>query len=138
MIERLEPDPDLLVRHDGGSFVERATGFAAGCAKPRGNNDLPMPTSRLRQYPEQKNGPVTRSARLENRRRDGWPLPVCPEELRGGWSSATRHFRVWRKRSASGASFRGLRGLPEAIRSEEHTSELQSLMRNSYAVFCLK
>src|SRR3546814_7002565 len=27
---------------------------------------------------------------------------------------------------------------PEAIRSEEHTSELQSLMRISYAVFCLK
>src|SRR3546814_10514129 len=25
-----------------------------------------------------------------------------------------------------------------AHRSEEHTSELQSLMRNSYAVFCLK
>src|SRR3546814_4622514 len=25
-----------------------------------------------------------------------------------------------------------------AIRSEEHTSELQSLMRNSHAVFCLK
>src|SRR3546814_5775380 len=37
----------------------------------------------------------------------------------------------------------GLRGLPvglfdETDRSEEHTSELQSLMRNSYAVFCLK
>src|SRR3546814_13333445 len=27
-------------------------------------------------------------------------------------------------------------GIPS--RSEEHTSELQSLMRNSYAVFCLK
>src|SRR3546814_6138570 len=26
----------------------------------------------------------------------------------------------------------------EAVRSEEHTSELQSLMRHSYAVFCLK
>src|SRR3546814_1841381 len=26
----------------------------------------------------------------------------------------------------------------EIVRSEEHTSELQSLMRNSYAVFCLK
>src|SRR3546814_1989888 len=26
----------------------------------------------------------------------------------------------------------------EVLRSEEHTSELQSLMRNSYAVFCLK
>src|SRR3546814_9401422 len=27
---------------------------------------------------------------------------------------------------------------PEPTRSEEHTSELQSLMRTSYAVFCLK
>src|SRR3546814_5334957 len=27
---------------------------------------------------------------------------------------------------------------PHRNRSEEHTSELQSLMRNSYAVFCLK
>src|SRR3546814_6032750 len=27
---------------------------------------------------------------------------------------------------------------PGETRSEEHTSELQSLMRNSYAVFCLK
>src|SRR3546814_3694104 len=27
---------------------------------------------------------------------------------------------------------------PAPWRSEEHTSELQSLMRNSYAVFCLK
>src|SRR3546814_9254504 len=26
----------------------------------------------------------------------------------------------------------------KALRSEEHTSELQSLMRSSYAVFCLK
>src|SRR3546814_3191321 len=29
-------------------------------------------------------------------------------------------------------------GTPAWIRSEEHTSELQSLMRISYAVFCLK
>src|SRR3546814_8757257 len=28
--------------------------------------------------------------------------------------------------------------MDSAIRSEEHTSELQSLMRSSYAVFCLK
>src|SRR3546814_8459356 len=36
----------------------------------------------------------------------------------------------------------GIGGLPgiasESLRSEEHTSELQSLMRISYAVFCLK
>src|SRR3546814_1001943 len=31
-----------------------------------------------------------------------------------------------------------LRGRSRAARSEEHTSELQSLMRISYAVFCLK
>src|SRR3546814_8626717 len=30
------------------------------------------------------------------------------------------------------------RGRRSAARSEEHTSELQSLMRISYAVFCLK
>src|SRR3546814_1276050 len=30
------------------------------------------------------------------------------------------------------------RGISGIRRSEEHTSELQSLMRNSYAVFCLK
>src|SRR3546814_3482298 len=35
---------------------------------------------------------------------------------------------------ASSLAERGLR----TIRSEEHTSELQSLMRISYAVFCLK
>src|SRR3546814_7547903 len=28
--------------------------------------------------------------------------------------------------------------VPRTSRSEEHTSELQSLMRHSYAVFCLK
>src|SRR3546814_5172307 len=33
-------------------------------------------------------------------------------------------------------NFRG--GMPTNARSEEHTSELQSLMRISYAVFCLK
>src|SRR3546814_1136452 len=32
----------------------------------------------------------------------------------------------------------GDRTCPARKRSEEHTSELQSLMRNSYAVFCLK
>src|SRR3546814_9927528 len=31
-----------------------------------------------------------------------------------------------------------LQGLTRPARSEEHQSELQSLMRNSYAVFCLK
>src|SRR3546814_3309358 len=40
--------------------------------------------------------------------------------------------RRWRCRPAPSALFAGI------DRSEEHTSELQSLMRISYAVFCLK
>src|SRR3546814_4711528 len=35
-------------------------------------------------------------------------------------------------------SARALQQVSDARRSEEHTSELQSLMRISYAVFCLK
>src|SRR3546814_7278228 len=34
--------------------------------------------------------------------------------------------------------FAQLKSLLQLVRSEEHTSELQSLMRISYAVFCLK
>src|SRR3546814_2106565 len=36
------------------------------------------------------------------------------------------------------AGLGAVRSLTRARRSEEHTSELQSLMRISYAVFCLK
>src|SRR3546814_5913040 len=36
------------------------------------------------------------------------------------------------------ATVTGVPTLSGAVRSEEHTSELQSLMRISYAVFCLK
>src|SRR3546814_9351529 len=39
---------------------------------------------------------------------------------------------------ASIAESKALVAEREVERSEEHTSELQSLMRNSYAVFCLK
>src|SRR3546814_1820286 len=46
----------------------------------------------------------------------------------GSWPVAIRTFR-W-------ATF--LSSSRNAARSEEHTSELQSLMRSSYAVFCLK
>src|SRR3546814_6254504 len=37
-----------------------------------------------------------------------------------------------------GGPYRAEKGHPRVARSEEHTSELQSLMRISYAVFCLK
>src|SRR3546814_1242291 len=51
--------------------------------------------------------------------------------------------RVDRRRGrglSGGASRRTSTGRRRGVRrrSEEHTSELQSLMRNAYAVFCLK
>src|SRR3546814_6360609 len=58
-------------------------------------------------------------------------------------SSAGRRRRTRPCRSRSGCCLPAARGArsPPAHgrrRSEEHTSELQSLMRSSYAVFCLK
>src|SRR3546814_9970263 len=52
-----------------------------------------------------------------------------------GW-----HSRQARRRPALPPRSHGVRPCraPTAGRSEEHTSELQSLMRISYAVFCLK
>src|SRR3546814_2389534 len=78
--------------------------------------------------------------------------------LFGGSGSQSCPFRsIWRRRAASlqeGAARQNHESVPMAsspphyeqqyldlmrhIRSEEHTSELQSLMRISYAVFCLK
>src|SRR3546814_9770974 len=42
------------------------------------------------------------------------------------------------EKSAYVAAKHGIIGLTKVTRSEEHTSELPSLMRISYAVFCLK
>src|SRR3546814_7940991 len=44
----------------------------------------------------------------------------------------------WPNRSTSSAELTVISPSTAASRSEEHTSELQSLMRSSYAVFCLK
>src|SRR3546814_7370867 len=52
-------------------------------------------------------------------------MPVCGGHYRGIPGASQGHY--------------GLLGvLPVAFRPEEHPSELQSLMRNSYAVFCFK
>src|SRR3546814_10455120 len=53
------------------------------------------------------------------------------------------HYEKFTGRKAKGWLSSSLRGTMQtadilAERSEEHTSELQSLMRSSYAVFCLK
>src|SRR3546814_2161321 len=49
-----------------------------------------------------------------------------------------RVHRLWFAVIADAQHLLGLSGTAYRERSEEHTSELQSLMRISYAVFCLK
>src|SRR3546814_9940898 len=63
------------------------------------------------------------------------------EEITGGFWLPDGACRSWQALNAGAAKLAS--DLMEHIhlennRSEEHTSELQSLMRNSYAVFCLK
>src|SRR3546814_5850081 len=63
--------------------------------------------------------------------------PICPHKFRCAGSRAY----VWsHRRSQSNARDcrAAISGIRLRSRSEEHTSELQSLMRISYAVFCLK
>src|SRR3546814_4928794 len=64
------------------------------------------------------------------------PPVVLPLEKQANQTIAPPPFRDMTPEELEGTPAHPIR--PEDIRSEEHTSELQSLMRNSYAVFCLK
>src|SRR3546814_8138721 len=61
-----------------------------------------------------------------------WSSDVCSSDLHHTNAPAWVHINA----AAIGRQFAGDK--PQQGRSEEHTSELQSLMRISYAVFCLK
>src|SRR3546814_1386697 len=66
-----------------------------------------------------------------------WSSDVCSSDL---LASSLGFAKQWTGSFAPGFTiFAGLTAVAlVALRSEEHTSELQSLMRISYAVFCLK
>src|SRR3546814_6624076 len=69
-------------------------------------------------------GRRSRSRRMERfRRRAGLERRHAADAADGGRGREVHRDQPWRQRG---------------FRSEEHTSELQSLMRLSYAVFCLK
>src|SRR3546814_4697701 len=75
---------------------------------------------------------------------DGAPAAPAPLSFEEYLALATRYSLVELDDSFVGSNskkakrrFKGEKGIFES-RSEEHTSELQSLMRISYAVFCLK
>src|SRR3546814_6805071 len=62
----------------------------------------------------------------------------CQGEREGEGAAAHARFLWIKRRRPARAPRRRGRGFRSRTRSEEHTSELQSLMRISYAVFCLK
>src|SRR3546814_3598528 len=57
------------------------------------------------------------------------PIKLVRHAGHGGWEDTARAALALSKMNWNNDNL---------YRSEEHTSELQSLMRNSYAVFCLK
>src|SRR3546814_6263844 len=68
-----------------------------------------------------------------------WSSDVCSSDLLLASLPAPKNVDKLVGEGAKASGFqRGLQGVLRGIRSEEHTSELQSLMRISYAVFCLK
>src|SRR3546814_5026447 len=78
----------------------------------------------------------TQAERLDTRLIVAWPRETKAdrsrfEKLKEAYIKArySKHYRI----SEDELTWLGAR-----VRSEEHTSELQSLMRISYAVFCLK
>src|SRR3546814_2134259 len=94
----------------------RSTSRQKPAAPSNGYSIRPSPTATLRAMPSSLRRPPARSNwRLKHNRR------------RGAADARLQH-------AAAGGPAGGRRG----GRSEEHTSELQSLMRISYAVFCLK
>src|SRR3546814_7281012 len=63
---------------------------------------------------------------------------AAPREVLNALTRKRASPGISNEKSVSRNSSHALRCLSFMMRSEEHTSELQSLMRISYAVFCLK
>src|SRR3546814_10297467 len=102
------------------------TSPAAGAARPAGR-------ARLRSRPARDRGspPRARSAGRGS-------APAGPDGRRRSRTRSCLVRATPQHRQHRGARLVGQRLALDRARSEEHTSELQSLMRISYAVFCLK
>src|SRR3546814_2013192 len=95
---------------------------------------------------------ATRGGRMQFMRDVLFAAAWCPFDLHGGFTAADAsavlldadggprlpELTLHRAYSALAEKRSGPMLEKRITRSEEHTSELQSLMRSSYAVFCLK
>src|SRR3546814_2341806 len=136
----MEPALELLLGADRLSAARRADGLDGR------HPDLPR--CRRVQYGGRSLHPPLpgRSARraadgrcLSYRRAAAAILPRCGDGglERGGDHPAVAALAALRRYRSDRRELGG-DGRLDGLRSEEHTSELQSLMRISYAVFCLK
>src|SRR3546814_6666755 len=98
------------------------------------SSDLGADEGALREEPDPH---PARSARhpLPLRRRGASRKRLPKELVLHGWMTRRK---PWNASNTAPVSADGRTSTGTAPRSEEHTSELQSLMRISYAVFCLK
>src|SRR3546814_7804369 len=110
----------------------------------------PLPLARFDAHCAVAQKPVSIVCHAENAGFIGSPwISNCPARLAAGSPLRGKHsspLQPYPCREDRGAFLRDLLGAfravaevqqPDRARSEEHTSELQSLMRISYAVFCL-
>src|SRR3546814_6373425 len=91
-----------------------------------------QPTSENEDDPQEHDLPLVRRHRARSR---DLLCRNLPGQRRGGGPPRAGGFSV---RQAGRRTDRRVHRGGHPLRSEEHTSELQSLMRISYAVFCLK
>src|SRR3546814_3836839 len=110
----------------------------AGAGSPHCSSSRPCTTCAAAAPQPSNNSPPATSAGTRGRRPPGFeviiliPPPAAPGRFGGDRAPATIH-------AGRDLASRGPAPAPwHHRRSEEHTSELQSLMRSSYAVFCLK
>src|SRR3546814_2304553 len=81
---------------------------------------------------------ICRRGRFRRRQRASSSGPGGSSGGAGGYRWENRSPNRYKRRAAAAGALCSLCGGAGSERSEEHTSELQSLMRISYAVFCLK
>src|SRR3546814_7153463 len=105
-------------------------------------HDLPeMPARPAQPGDQQHGGQAIAQGDQQHRRQFGDPELGNREVQPPGEVDRDRRREVDRLQEAASSSSRSVSNSNQrssAARSEEHTSELQSLMRISYAVFCLK
>src|SRR3546814_181308 len=114
-----------------------STGLEANSSACRiASTDILLPWTTIQQSPA-VTGRIRFHVRQVQHAEQRWQQAMTDPVLRQtSYIAGTHHFSGGRR--ATNRSCGDYRQNVSEVRSEEHTSELQSLMRISYAVFCLK